>query len=306
MSSGFKAYAPASISNLGSGFDLLGLALEQPGDHVIAHHGEQPGVIVDQIRGFKEGISNEKNSAITAVETLLAHLGRNDSITLTIEKGYPHSSGLGSSAASAVAAVISANALLGKPIKNKRALFPFALAGERHLDKGLPADNVAASLLGGIVLSHPVESPVILPVPEGLVVTIVRPDIDIKTSANRASLPLQVPLSSAIAQTYSISSFILGLYRSDFDLIRRGLKDYIIEPVRSETIPNFAQIQASAMDEGALGCSISGSGPAIFAISNNSLTAENIQSAWRGLLPDDTDPRSSFISKINTTGAYLC
>lgn len=306
MSKTYKAFAPATISNLGSGFDLLGLCLEHPGDHVYASIGDKPGVSIHQIRGYKSDISSTANSAITAVEAMLSSLDMDHSISLVIEKGYAHSSGLGSSAASAVAAVIAVNSLLKKPFKQKEQLYPFALAGERHRDPGLPADNVAASLFGGIVLSHPFHRPIILPVPDGLFLTVVRPDIRIDTSSNRSSLPANIPLADMIEQSYALSNLVLGLYRSDLELIGRGLNDHIIEKHRSKTIPRFDQLKSLAISAGALGCSISGSGPAVFALSPNSFIAEEIKDHWSGIPSLEYRDSDLFVSGINLDGAHLC
>lgn len=306
MSSAYKAFAPATISNLGSGFDLLGLALSQPGDYVTSRPADHGEVRVTKITGFKEDISKTNNTAKAAVEALLTSLASTQGIDLEIDKGYAHSSGLGSSAASAVAAVVATNYVLGKPYKQKEALYHFALAGERSLNASLPADNVAASLLGGIVLSHPLHEPIILPVPQGLHVVIVRPHIRINTIENRSVLPVEVPLSSHTEQTYAMSNLILGLYRSDWDLLRRGLNDHIIEPVRSAYIPHFTELKDIANKEGAFGCSISGSGPSIFAICPNSFCADNISSQWATLLKGRNIAYDTYTSPIDQEGAHLC
>lgn len=306
MSKSYKAFAPATLSNLGSGFDLLGLALDQPGDFVTASFGERSGIHITQITGYKNDISKTKNSALTAVEALLTHLNRSDNIELKIKKGYPHSSGMGSSAASAVAAVIAVNTLIGKPIKHKEELYPFALLGERHHDPNLPADNVAASLLGGVILSHPEKSPIIIPVPEGLHLTVLRQKVNISTIDSRKELPSTVSLDQLINQTYGLSNFILGMYRSNLDLISQGLKDHVIECHRKDYIPNFEILKEQALNNGALGYNISGSGPTVFALCPNSLVAENIMHEWKKISDIDINTVDLFVSKINMEGAHLC
>lgn len=306
MGNAYKAFAPATISNLGSGFDLLGLALSAPGDFVTARSNDLGEVRVTKITGYKDGISKTRNTAKSAVEALLTDIDSSQGIDLEIEKGYAHSSGLGSSAASAVAAVVAVNYVLGRPFKQKEELYPFALGGERSLNHSLPADNVAASLLGGIVLSHPVHDPLILPVPQGLHVAVIRPHIHINTVENRTSLPDQISLSALTEQAYALSNLVLGLYRSDWDLLRRGLNDHVIETHRASTIPHFHALKGLAIAEGAFGCSISGSGPSIFALCPNSFCADNISSHWAQLLTTHQMTFDVYTSSINQEGAFLC
>lgn len=174
------------------------------------------------------------------------------------------------------------------------------------MSSGLPADNVAASLLGGIVLSHPVNDPIILPVPDGLHVIVVRPDISISTVDSRRSLPDAFPLPMVTEQVYAMSNLVLGLYRSDWELISRGLKDHLIEPHRASGIPGFNRLQKIALDEGAFGASISGSGPAIFAICPNSFSAETIGQLWKEQFASQQLETNIYVSPINMEGAYLC
>jgi homoserine kinase len=302
----FKAFAPASISNLASGFDLLGLALEKPGDHVIAKFNNDSIVRTASITGYKDSISKEENTALSAVRAMLHDLDITTGIDLEIQKGYAHSSGMGGSAASAVAAVMAVNALLKKPIKEKRGLYKYALIGERSRSPELPADNVAASLFGGIILSHPVHEPIVLPVPQGLFLTVLRPNIHITTTESRALLPAHCSLSQMTEQSYALSSLILGLYRSDWGLIERGLNDHIIEPQRKKGIPHFDDLKQKALSEGALGCSISGSGPTIFAFCNNSFVAETIHTMWSEIMENSGTEHDLFVSGINMEGARVC
>lgn len=306
MSKSYKAFAPATISNLSSGFDLLGLALEEPGDYVLASKTDEGIVKITGITGHKDGISLTNNTAVYAVRALLDSLNESCGISLKIDKGYAHSSGLGSSAASAVAAVVATNAVLGKPYKQPIDLLPFAYAGELSVDKNLPMDNVAASLLGGIILSHPHKAPLVLPIPEGIFMTVVRPHIGINTKEERAGLSDHIPLHSHIQQSHNLSSLILGLYRSNWDMISDGLEDVVIEPQRKSLIPFFDDIKNLAINQGALGCSISGSGPSVFAFCNNSLVAENISLAWAKHYGSVSIEHDLYISRINLDGAHIC
>ena len=307
---GFKAFAPASLSNLGSGFDLLGLALEQWGDYVIARKSMGAGVQVTGISGASSGISKDvkKNTAGHVASLMASAVGYKGGIELVIIKGYAHSSGLGSSAASAVASAIAVNALLGKPFKQKIDLLPFALAGERVNDQLLPADNVAASLLGGIILSSPrdIHSPLSLPVPQGLMLTVLKPHLQTATIAERARLDTKVLLQGHVSQSDALACLMHGLYQSNWSLISKGLKDYIIEPQRAPEIPFFYDIQNIAMENGALGCSISGSGPSLFVVSNNSLVAEKAAKECIRPWSDGGIDCDTLVSKVNCRGAKLC
>lgn len=307
----YKAFAPATISNFCSGFDLIGVALNEWGDEVLVRPHPHPGVIISRISGYGSDISKDQNSARTAVQSLLSAVGQEGiGLELEIHKGYLHSSGLGSSAASAVAAVVAANAVLGKPFKQNIDLYPFALAGERHLDPTLPADNVAASLLGGIMLSHPAHDPVRIPHPSGLHLVIYRPEnARIATSAERTRLKPPPSIPVAVEQTHHIASLILGLYQSNWDLIRMGLQDSWITPQRAPGIPHFSSFYRLSLGHGALGSGISGSGPATFAVFMNSTDAESFADEWFHV---EHAPSSSMrdevllVSQINSIGAYLC
>lgn len=308
---GIKAFAPATLSNLSSGFDLLGLALNDWGDYVHAQFSPTPGVSISSLTGHKKGVTKDatRNTACVAVTHLLKSLDYKETgISIDIQKGYPHSSGLGSSAASAVAAVVATNALLKNPYKEKRDLLPYALIGERINDPGLPADNVAASLFGGIILSSPdtLHPPMSLPVPLGISIVVFHPKIQTNTIQERKGLSPNVLLSDHIKQNEALACLILGLNSSNWDLIKLGLHDHIIEPQRKSGIPEFDLLKDKALELGALGFSISGSGPALFAFCHNSLVAENIQRDCGAIWATAGLKYSSMISTVNMEGAIVC
>ncbi len=305
MNAGVKVFAPASVANVAVGYDILGFALEKPGDEVIVRFKEEPGLVITSITGGQLPYELEKNTAGFAAKQFLNKIGKNNvGIEMEIRKKMPFGSGLGSSAASAVAGVFAVNELLKRPM-TKRELLEFAVAGEQIADGAWHADNVAPSLLGGIVLIRDNKTLDVhrLPTPRGLYATVVYPEIEILTSASRAVLSDQVPLSKCIEQSGNLAGFIIGLMHSDFDLISRSLNDVIIEPQRATLIPNFYEVKNAAIEAGALGCSISGAGPSIFALSNNSLKAQAAGEAMQAIFAKAKIESKIFVSKINQEGA---
>lgn len=309
MNSGIKVFAPASVANVACGFDVLGFALNEPGDEIIARFSDLPGFRISKITG-DEGrlpLTVSKNTAGFAALKLLEYLGEESrGIEIEIHKKMPFGSGLGSSAASSVAGVMAINELLKRPL-SKKELLPFAVLGEQIADGAYHADNVAPSLLGGIIMIRDNMSLDVhrLPVPKGLYASVIYPHIEILTKSARNILSKNVSLKNCIQQTGNFGGFIVGLYNSDFDLIKRSLNDVLIEPQRSELIPHFVDIKCAALDSGALGCSISGAGPSIFALSQNSLIAEKVGLEMKSIC-DQYDIKSDlFISSINQNGAFL-
>ena len=304
-----KAFAPATISNLGCGFDILGLALEEMGDEVIARLTEEPGVRILSMKGYKKGISKvvERNTAGVAVIEYLKFRGLSEKIGIHLDliKNIPIGSGLGGSAASAVAAVIAVDKLMDKPLE-KRALLDFAFKGEKMVDPSLPADNISASLLGGICLTQSLEPLKVhrIPIPDGINIVVLLPEIRILTKDNRKKIDTHVTLEDHIKQSANVSSFVLGCIRGNWEIIEDSLQDFIIEHQRADTIPHFYDIQAAALEKGALGCSISGSGPAIFAFCMNSADAGSVEEAMVSVCKKNGLIASSFISKISNNGAY--
>ncbi|MEM0991696.1 MAG: homoserine kinase [Bacteroidota bacterium] len=311
MNAGIKVFAPASVANVACGFDILGFALERPGDEIIARFSDQKGLRITKItgtKGKKLPYELEKNTAGYAALQLLRHIGATDrGIDIEIHKKMPFGSGLGSSAASAVAGVMAVNELLRRPLE-KRALLRFAVEGEQIADGAYHADNVAPSLIGGIVLIRSNKDLDVhrLPVPKGLYAVVIHPKIQILTKDARAVLKEQTSLRQTIAQTGNLGGLIVGLYNSDIDLIGRSLQDVIVEPQRATLIPHFYQVKESALNEAALGCSISGAGPSIFALCSNSLIAENVSAAMQKVFHDQKIDSEVFCSPINQAGAIKC
>ena len=263
------AYAPGSVSNVACGFDVLGFALDQPGDIVIAGQKDEPGVRIDAVHGDAGRLPLDplKNTAGAAALALLRRLETTRGVTLTIHKGLPLASGVGSSGASAVAAVVAVNELLGRPA-SMDVLLACAMAGEQAGCGASHPDNVAPSLYGGFVLARSPHPPDIvrLPVPDGLACAVLHPHMEIKTAEARALLGDTVPLRDAIQQWGNLGGLIASLFTGDLALLSRSLEDVIAEPKRAALVPGFFDVKAAALSAGALGCSLSGSGPSIFAL----------------------------------------
>lgn len=307
---GIKAFAPASVGNIGIGFDIMGLALEKPGDEVIARKSDTPGLRITKITGAggKLPYEPEQNTAGMAVLRLLQHLGETGrGIELEIHKKMPINSGLGSSAASAAAATLAVSELLRTGL-SKRELLPFAWAGEQIASGGAQGDNIAPSLLGGIILIRDNATFDVhrLHVPRGLFVVVVHPKMELRTRDARAILNPEVPLEKHIRHNANLASFVVGLFNGDLGLVGRSLRDEIIEPQRAAMIPGFYDVQEAAMMEGALGCSISGAGPSVFALCANSLVAENVSTAMQQAFGKHQLESQIYISLVNQEGAVIC
>jgi homoserine kinase len=263
------AFAPATVSNVGCGFDVLGFALDAPGDVVMAEHSEQPGVKITDIEGDGGQLSRDPalNTAGAAVQALLEHLGAARGIQLRIHKGLPLASGVGSSGASAVAAVVAANELLGRPAAFE-LLLECAMAGEVAGCGSAHPDNVAPALYGGFVLARSASPPDIirLPIPEGLSCAVLHPHLEVNTGAARALLGDSVRLGDAVRQWGNVGALVAGLFLNDLPLVGRALEDHVVEPKRAHLVPGFSTVKQAARSAGALGCSLSGSGPSIFAL----------------------------------------
>jgi len=309
MKKEIKVFAPASVTNVSCGFDIMGFALNEPGDEIILRITNKPGIVISKITGEdgKLSLDPSENTAGISLNSLIKHLQFKKGIELEIHKKMAIGSGLGSSAASAVAAVFALNEILGNPLR-RNELLPFALEGEKITSGGRPhADNVSACLLGGFVIVRSVNpiDVIKIKVPENLYCSVIHPHIEIHTSDTRKLLREQVLLSDAVQQWGNIAAFIAGLINKDSELIKRSMQDVIIEPVRSILIPGFYEIKNAALDAGALGCSISGSGPSIFALSDSKSTAKKAANAMRSVLDKIAISNDLFISKINKEGAKV-
>ena len=312
MSDEVTAFAPASIGNVGVGFDMLGLALAGgAGDRVIATRSETPGISVAEVSGLDGEIhpylssDPKENTASFAAQALWDAAGATGGAALKVHKGVPLQSGMGSSAASAVAAVVAVNALLDKPL-GQLELLPYALEGEKYASGGLHADNVAPSLLGGLILCPTVLLPEVvrLPVPDGVSAVLLHPELQVNTAHARRGLAKGYSMEQWLQQQGYLAGFIAACMAGDVDLIGRTLRDVVIEPQRAQAVSCFEDVKAAALRAGALGCSLSGSGPSIFALCEER-TAINLASAMEQACRAQGIDCQSWVSPLDAEGARL-
>ena len=300
-----SVFAPATVANVASGFDVLGFAIEEPGDLVLVRRvpGELVRLVAVEGDGGRLPREPERNTATVAISGLLEKLGRPFGVEVELHKRMPLASGLGSSAASAVAGVVAANILAGEPL-DRRELLPFVMEAERVACGSAHADNVAPALLGGFVLirSYDPLDVVRLPVPPSLCAAIVHPHIEVKTEDARKILKRDIRLSRAVEQWGNLAGLVASLYEGDLALLSRCLKDVVAEPVRSLLIPGFPSVKQAALEAGALGCSISGSGPSLFALCSSTETARGVARAMAGAFGRAGLESDIFVSAVNTVG----
>jgi homoserine kinase len=301
------AFAPASVGNVGVGFDILGQSVEALGDRVILRRSASRGVQIHRIEGIPESLPREpqKNTAGRALLAMQEELALDFGFDVQIEKGIPLGSGLGGSAASAVAAVVAANEFLPRPL-TRLELLKFAMQGEMVASGSAHVDNIAPSLFGGLVLTVGIDNPRIkqIPVPPDIRCVLVHPHMFLSTREARAILKQTCELSDVIWQTANLAGFIAGCYTNDLAMIRDSFEDVIIEPQRQALIPGFQQVKSAARAGGALGCSISGAGPTMFAWCE-SRDAEGIRGAMVRAFADHGLASDHWISATSMSGASV-
>ncbi len=274
-----EAFAPATIANLGVGFDILGLALRKPGDTVRAEWCDEPGISIGAIEGDNGRLPRNplKNTACVSARTVLETVGEQRGVKLTIYKGLPLASGMGSSAASAVAGAVAVNALLGDPF-SKAELLPACLDGEA-MASGYHADNVAPCLFGGITLIYGTDASEIvqLPIPDDLYFALITPDVEVPTVEARAVLPQSISLKQMVAQTAGVARLIDAIYRGDLAALGAAMEsDTVIEAARAHLMPLLSEIRTAARAAGALGLAISGAGPTLCAVCAGAADAQKV------------------------------
>lgn len=297
--------SPATIANLVCGFDILGLALEEPYDIMTLENTEKPGLEIVHLDDHGLPTEPEKNVSGAALLAMMEELPEVPKWRLTIDKRIKPGSGLGSSAASAAGAVFAANQLLGKPFNNED-LIRFAMFGEKVASGVKHADNITPCLLGGVTLIrsiHPLDI-IALSAPE-LFITVVHPQIEVRTADARQILKKEVSLKLAIKQWGNIAGLVAGLMQGDHALIGRSLEDVIIEPVRSILIPGFEETKRKCLEAGALGGGISGSGPSIFMLSKTQETAEAVELEMKKVYTQIGIENKTYVTKLNTKGITL-
>jgi homoserine kinase len=307
-----RVFAPATVSNLGPGFDVLGLALQKPGDIVEAEPSDTPGVELAGVVGAGGELPRdaERNSAAVAAGEVLRRAAdpRVVGLRLWLHKGMPLASGLGSSGASSAAGAAAANEILGRPL-GPGDLVRCAMAGERAACGSAHADNVAPALLGGIVLIRSYEplDLVRLPVPDGLFVAVVHPHCEVPTAAARARLAgRRFALPDIVANAGNLAALVAALHQGDLALLGRAIDDRIVEPLRAGMIPASREVRQAAMDAGALGSGVSGSGPSMFALCDREDVAARAAVAMRRAFKDGASLRSeAWVGPVNRDGATL-
>ena len=298
-----KIFSPATVANVSCGFDVLGFCLDTIGDEMIIRKTDRKGIFITKIEGFDLPLDPEKNVAGVSALAMIADAKPDCGFEIEIYKKIKPGSGIGSSSASAAGSVFAINELLGRPY-NKTQVTDFAMKGEALASGSEHADNLAPGIFGGFTLvrsTYPLEV-LQLPTPKDIYATIIHPQIEIKTSDARAILPNTFPLKDAITQWANLGSFVHALHTSDYDLLKRALQDVIIEPHRSRLIPHFAEVKAAALKNGALGASISGAGPSVFALSKGIENARKVEKAMRKVFADTSIEFETHVSKINTEG----
>lgn len=304
------AFAPATVANVGCGFDIMGFALKGSGDKVtITSQTEKDNEIISLSGPYADLIPSErhKNTAGVAVNAYLKATGKTDvRLSIELEKNLPLGSGLGSSAASAVAAVYAINKLFGDLLTTNE-LIPFAMEGERIACGSAHADNVAPSLLGGFVLIRSYNPLDIIQVrcPDQLYCSVIHPHIELKTSDARRILKRDIPMNDVIKQSANTAAFMIGIIKEDFDLLGRSICDLLAEPKRTQLIPGFDAVKRAALDAGAIGCGISGSGPSIFALCKGEISAGRVAIVIQKSFSEAGLASDAIISSLNSPGASI-
>lgn len=300
-----KVFAPATVANVACGYDILGFAIDKPGDELIMELTSEKGVVIVDIEGDGGVLPRNphKNSATVAIMDYLNFINADFGCKVWIKKMMPSGSGLGSSAASAVAGVYAINMLCNEKL-TKEEMLPFLLNAEKAACDAAIADNVAASLFGGFILVRSYEPLDIIhiPVPEELWCAVINPDVIVLTKEAREILPKEIPLSISLRQSANVGGLMVGLLRGDYDLIGRSLVDYIAEPYRSKLIPGFYEMKEAAIKAGALGSSISGSGPSVFALCKGKDIADKVGEAMKNVMNEMKINAEVYVSKVNHTG----
>jgi homoserine kinase len=297
--------APATVANVVCGFDCLGFALDNPCDEMTLRLIDEKTVKIKHADDFNLPVTPEKNIAGVALSAILKVLEENIGFEIEITKRIKPGSGIGSSSASAVGAVVAANKLLEERF-SRLEMAEFAMKGEQIASESRHADNVAPCLFGGFTLVRSVEplDIVNLEFPP-LYVTVIHPQIEIKTSEARKILPVEIPLKAAIQAWSNVGALVAALSTGDYALIARSLEDFIVEPVRKKLIPHFDELKSESLNAGALGGGISGSGPSVFMLSETPETAAKVEKAMRGIYSQTKIDFNIYVSGINAEGVKI-
>tara|TARA_B100001540_G_scaffold286696_1_gene280650 strand:- start:252 stop:1175 length:924 start_codon:yes stop_codon:yes gene_type:complete len=299
--------APATIANLSCGFDVLGLCIKNPFDEIkITKNNDCNVVISIQDSPFSDIPDNpNQNTGGIPAQLIIDHFNLDFGFNIDIKKGIPLCGGLGSSAATAAGVVYGINEILDKKLSFSN-MIKYALEGEKLSSDSPHADNIGPCIAGGLVLIRDTKSLDLINIPiDNYYFAIIHPDILIDTKSARKMLPKKIDLDSAIKQWGNVASLTYGFSSKNIDLIKKSMKDYIIEPVRSKLIPDYDNIKNTALDNGAIGCSISGSGPSIFALCEDRNKAEKILISMEKVLLDNSIKYHSYVTSVNNQGIEI-
>ena len=308
MNQRIRVFAPATVANLGPGFDVLGLALAKPGDELEAELTDRPGVEIVEVTGDGGALSRDpaRNVVGLAASDVLRRAGASQGVRLWLHKQMPLASGLGSSGASSAAGAMAVNELLGRPL-SQRDVVASAMEGERAASGTPHADNVAPSVMGGVVLvrSYQPFEVIALPVPDRLHVSVVHPHCRVSTNeARRLVNGRAYSLDDIVPNLGNIAALIAALCSGDLELLGRSIQDRLVEPLRAPLIPGFREVKAAALDAGGLGCSIAGSGPSVFAFADSLGSARKIGAAMQSAFMSSAGLDSDlFAGKVSNDGA---
>lgn len=302
------AFAPATVGNVAVGFDILGFATESVGDTVTIERIDEQTVEIGEISGVVTDLPRkaDENTATVGLVQLIGDCGLDFGFRVHIDKGIPLGSGMGGSAASAVAAIVAANELVPQDLPPE-ALLSYALLGESVASGDVHGDNVTPCLYGGLTLTRSLEpiDVIEIPVPDDICCVLVNPKLRIDTSHARQVIPKELPLETFVHQSANLAGFLSGCYRKDLALIRRSLRDMLIEPHRAPLIHGFGKVRQAALDHGALGCSISGSGPSVFAWVENEEIGEQVRDAMVAAFSHAKVESTAWISPVSCDGAKV-
>ena len=306
MPNSVLVHSPATLSNLGCGFDVLGLALAAPYDTIRVTRSAEPGVRIQHLDPYNLPTDARHNVAGVALLALLKAAPEAIGFDIEITKGIKPGSGVGSSAASAVGAVVGANALLGNRF-SKMQLVNFAMEGEAMASGARHADNIAPAVFGGFTVVRALEPAIdIVPLAAPpLWVAVVHPQVEVKTSDSRKVLPAAVPLGLAVRQWANVAGLVAGFLTADYELIGRSLEDHIVEPARLPLIPGLAEARKRALAAGAIGGGISGSGPSIFMLNKTEATAQAVGTALGSVFAELGIEFNVYVGPVGTEGARV-
>jgi homoserine kinase len=301
-----KVFGPATVSNVGPGFDLLGFALESPGDEIIVRRNGTSRLVLYDQSGCRLPTDPELNVAAVAVSSLLRELHSNEGFDLVFTRKIPPGSGVGSSAASCVAAVVGINELLGSPF-DTADLVPYAMEGEKVASGSTHADNIAPALLGGITLIRgydPIDIKHIT-YPDDLWCAVIHPHLEIMTAESRKMIPQTVPLETALKQCGNLAGLVAGLMSGDYPLIGRSVNDLFAEPYRTHQLPDFAALKASSLEAGSVGTGLSGSGPSVFSLCRGEEMATGVGEVMKKHFTARGIESRVYISRISQAGCKI-